>query len=191
LHEEELIAALASGNREAFRQLVSLYGDRVFNTSLGIVQHKEDAEDIAQEVFITVFRSIGKFRGESSLATWLYKVTVRHSLDYLKHKKRKKRGNPILRIFGQGKEEPLPDIPDFVHPGILLEKQEQARILFHAIEKLPDNQRIAFTLHKVEGLSYLEVSEAMETTLASVEALMHRAKQNLRKSLGNFYSRDP
>ena len=71
--------------------------------------------------------------------------------------------------------------PDFNHPGVVLDKKEDAATLFEVINKLPENQRIAFTLHKVEGLSYQEVSEVMKTTVSSVESLMHRAKNNLRK----------
>ena len=77
--------------------------------------------------------------------------------------------------------------PDFNHPGVALDKKENDAVLFRAISELPENQRIAFTLHKVDGLSYQEVSEVMNTSVSSVESLMHRAKTNLRKQLEKYY----
>jgi len=88
----------------------------------------------------------------------------------------------MQRLFGEG-NEPLYELPDFNHPGVALEKKEDAARLFKAIRQLPDNQKTAFTLHKLEDLSYKEVSEVMQTTVSAVESLMHRAKLNLRKIL--------
>jgi len=84
--------------------------------------------------------------------------------------------------------EVLHDPPDFNHPGITLDNKEKAAILFKAIERLPETQKIAFTLHKIEGLSYQEVSQVMNSTLSSVESLLHRAKNNLKKHLSDYYS---
>jgi RNA polymerase sigma-70 factor (ECF subfamily) len=77
------------------------------------------------------------------------------------------------------------ELPDFHHPGVALDKKENAARLFKAISQLPDNQKTAFTLHKLEDLSYQEVSDVMKTSVSAVESLMHRAKQNLRKILEN------
>jgi RNA polymerase sigma-70 factor (ECF subfamily) len=77
--------------------------------------------------------------------------------------------------------------PDFNHPGVTLDKKEDAGQLFKAIKNLPENQRIAFSLHKIEGLSYQEVSDVMKTTISSVESLIHRAKINLKKKLEEYY----
>ena len=85
-------------------------------------------------------------------------------------------------MFGDG-NEPLHEIPDFNHPGVALDRKENAAKLFKAIGQLPDNQKTAFTLHKLEDLSYQEISDVMQTSVAAVESLMHRAKQNLRKML--------
>jgi len=79
---------------------------------------------------------------------------------------------------------------DYNHPGVLLENKERSKILFQHIEKLSENQRVAFTLHKIEGLSYQEITEVMQTSLSSVESLMFRAKKNLKKSLGSFYKKN-
>lgn len=182
MNETELIQGLRKGEEPAFRFLVDTYQDLVFNTALGIVQNAEDAEDVAQEVFIQVFRSIDRFKGESKLSTWLYRITTTRSLDVLRSRKSKKRSGLLQRLFGE-EGEPLVELPDFQHPGVALEKKENAALLLQAIRKLPENQKVAFTLHKLENLSYEEVSQVMQTSVSAVESLMHRAKQNLRKIL--------
>lgn len=182
MNELELIEGLRNGDEAAFKWLVDTYQDRIFNTAIGIVQNAGDAEDVAQEVFIQVYRSIHHFKGESKLSTWLYRITTTRALDLLRSRKSKKRFGFMQRLFGDG-NEPLYELPDFNHPGIALEKKEDAARLFKAIRQLPDNQKTAFTLHKLEDLSYKEVSEVMKTSVAAVESLMHRAKLNLRKIL--------
>lgn len=180
--EFELIQGLRNGDEAAFTYLVDTYKDRVFNTAIGIVQNAEDAEDVAQEVFIQVFRSIQNFKAESKLSTWIYRITTTRALDLLRSRKSKKRFGIIQRLFGEG-NEPEMEIPDFNHPGVALDRKENAARLFKAIGQLPENQKIAFTLHKLEDLSYQEVSEVMGTSVAAVESLLHRAKQNLKKIL--------
>ncbi|MEO7393648.1 MAG: RNA polymerase sigma factor [Chitinophagaceae bacterium] len=180
--ELELIQGLRKGEEPAFKYLVDTFQDRIFNTAIGIVQNAEDAQDVAQEVFIQVYRSIHSFKGESKLSTWLYRISTTRALDLLRSRKSKKRFGFMQRMFGEG-NEPLYEIPDFNHPGVALDRKENAAKLFKAIAQLPDNQKAAFTLHKLEDLSYHEISEVMQTSVAAVESLMHRAKQNLRKML--------
>ena len=158
----------------------------VYNTVLGIVQNEGDAEDLTQDVFVQVYQSVGSFKGDSKFSTWLYRIAVTKSLDHERKKKRKKRFAFVRSLFGE-ENEAIIHPPDFNHPGVQLDRKEDARALFAAIRELPENQRVAFTLHKVEGLSYQEVSEVMETTVSSVESLMHRAKTNLRKELEKYF----
>ena len=182
-----MVDQLKKGDESAFRTIVETWQGMVYNTALGIVQNAEDAEDIAQEVFVQVYQSIGSFKGDSKFSTWLYRITVTKSLDHERKKKRKKRFAFVRSIFGE-ENEVIVNPPDFHHPGVTLDNKESASVLFKAIAELPENQRIAFTLNKVEGLSYQEVSEVMETTVSSVESLMHRAKNNLRKKLEDYYN---
>ena len=186
MQELELIERLKKGDDSAFKVIVNTWQNMVYNTSLGIVQNAEDAEDVAQEVFVQVYESIGQFKGDSKFSTWLYRIAITKSLDHIRKKKRKKRFVFLQSIFGNNEEE-VRHQPDFHHPGISLENKEKAAILFRAIDKLPDNQKTAFTLYKLEGLSYQEVSEIMESTVSSVESLMHRAKANLKKILTDYY----
>ena len=181
--ELDLIERLKRGEESAFRSLVEQYQDLVYNTALGIVQNESDAEDVAQEVFIQVFRSIGTFKSEAKLSTWIYRITTTRALDLLRARKSKKRFGLLKRLWETEEESPVENISDFNHPGVSLERKEQAAQLMHAITQLPENQKVAFVLHKLEGLSYLEIAEVMGNTLPAVESLMHRARLNLRKIL--------
>ncbi len=180
--EQELIKNLKAGDEAAFKYLVETNQDKVYNTALSIVQNAQDAEDVAQEVFIQVYRSIHHFKGESKLSTWLYRIATTRALDLLRNRKSKKRFGLVQRLFGDN-GEPVQEIPDFNHPGITLDRKENAAKLFTAIRQLPENQKAAFVLHKMEDLSYQQISDVLHTTVPAVESLMHRAKQNLRKIL--------
>jgi RNA polymerase sigma-70 factor (ECF subfamily) len=186
LSEWILIEQLKQGNEAAFKTIVEAWQDMVYNTALGIVQNAEDAEDISQEVFVQVYESVHTFKGEAKFSTWLYRITVTKTMDHIRKKKRKKRFAFIQSIFGAN-DEIAHDPPDFHHPGVALDKKETTAELFKAIDQLPENQKIAFTLNKLEGLNYQEVSEIMNTTVPSIESLLHRAKNNLKKILELYY----
>ena len=194
MNELELIQQLRAGDEQAFKSLVANYQDMVYNTALGIVQNSEDAEDVAQEVFIQVYRSIDQFKGDARLSTWIYRITTTKALDHIRSRRRKKRFAFITSLFGPNDElvhEPV----DFQHPGVALDRKEQAALLFRMIEQLPENQKVAFTLHKTEDLSYQEIAEVMNLSVSAVESLLFRARQNLRKLLEKHYqqnnSQDP
>ena len=180
--ESDLIIRLREGNEEAFRELVSAFSDRVYNTVLSIVQDKEDARDLAQDVFILVFRSVGSFSGNASLSTWIYRIAVNCSLNHLRRKKRQRRFGFIAQAFGIDKADGN-GIEEFHHPGVQLEQKENAALLFLAIKKLPEKQQVAFLLNKTEGLTYGEVSKILGISEAATDSLLQRAKQNLRKIL--------
>ena len=190
MEELQLISLIQKKDENAFRYLVETYNDKVFNTVLSFVQQVEDAEDICQEVFIEVYQSIDKFKNESKIYTWIYRIAVSKSLDHLKSKKRKKRFAFLQSLFGNEGISLAADKPHFDHPGVQLENKEHSKVLFYAISKLPEKQQTAFTLTKVEGLSYAEVSEIMEVSVSSVESLLFRANQNLRTLLENYYQKN-
>ena len=189
MDEQFLIERLKQGDEAAFKKIVETWQDMVYNTAIGILQNAEDAEDVSQEVFVQVFESVKSFKAESKFSTWLYRITVSKALDHLRKKKRKKRFAYIQSIFGANNETVI-DKPDFHHPGVTLDNKERAATLFKAINQLPENQKIAFTLHKLEGLSYQEISDIMKTSISSVESLMHRAKNNLKRLLTVDYERE-
>jgi RNA polymerase sigma-70 factor, ECF subfamily len=188
INETELIEQLKQGDETAFKTIVEQWKDMVYNTILGIVQNETEAEDLAQDVFIKVFEKISTFKGDSKFSTWLYRIATTTALDHLRSKKRKKRFGFLQSLGGDGDEKE--SIPDFHHPGISLDNKERAAVLFKAIDSLPENQKTAYTLHKLEGLSYRDVSEVLNTTVSAVESLMSRANQNLRKQLEDYYNKN-
>ena len=125
------------------------------------------------------------FRGESKLSTWIYRIATTKSLEVIRKRKRLKRFAFLKSITGDQGDDV--QVAGFDHPGVLLEQKENAQALFQAIGQLPESQRVAFTLHKVEGLPYQEICEVMELSLSSVESLMFRARKNLQKTLKVYY----
>jgi len=186
LDETILIDKLIKGDKTAFEELIEIYKDRVYNTSLSLLRNPSDVEDISQEVFAEIFLSVKFFRKESKLSTWIYRITITKSLDHIRRMRRRKRLVYYTTLFGD-KGELLYDAPDFVHPGIKAENKELANALFRAISKLPENQRIAFTLNKTENLNYGEIAAVMNISVSAVESLLFRAKKNLRKILEKYY----
>jgi len=164
-----------------------MWQDMVYNTALGILQNAEDAEDVTQEVFIQVFESVASFKEESKFSTWIYRITVSKAMDHIRKKKRKKRFAFIQSLYGKN-DETIIDPPDFFHPGVSMENKENAAVLFKAMTQLPPNQKTAFTLNKIEGLSYIEIGEVMNLSVSAVDALLHRAKSNLKKILKDYYT---
>ena len=169
------------------QQLVETYKGLVFNTALSFLQHREEAEDITQDIFIEVYQSLSKFKEQSTISTWIYRITVNKCLDQLRAKKRQKRFGFITSLFHHETGEVLHEVSHFDHPGIELEKKEKARILFRAIERLPENQKTAFILWHIEELPQKEIAEIMQASVKAVESLLQRAKTNLRKELEKIY----
>lgn len=185
-NEHPLIKELQKGSEKAFKTLIRAYRERVLNTCLGFVPNLQDAEDLSQEVFVEVYSSIQSFRGDARLSTWLYRIASTKCLEFLRKKRREKRGGgkSVLQL----EKAPAPVV--FNHPGIVLEQKESAKVLFEAIRSLPENQSVALVLSKIEQLSNKEIASVMETTEKAVESLLVRARKNLRKQLEDFYKNE-
>ena len=181
MSEREFIDKLKLGNKEAFNQLLLQYGDRVLNTCHKFLLNKEDAEDVYQEVFIEVFKSIHSFKGEAKLSTWIYRIAVTKSLDEIKKRNRKK------RITSLGKILHIDDVMHWIGGGAMPDKsiieKEKLQEMNRALNTLPDNQRVAFTLSKIEGYTNPEIAEIMNTSVMAVESLIYRAKKKLSDEL--------
>lgn len=186
---EDLTLRLAAGDQIAFKELVNEYQDKVYNTCLHFLRDTGEAEDITQEVFIEVYRSVGSFRGDSKLSTWIYRITTTKCLEYQRYKQRKRRfaffrGLVGMEDAGQFLEN---NHIEYRHPGVELEHSERAEALYRAIDRLPESQREAFVLFNLEGFSYQEIADITNKSISSVESLIFRAKQNLRRQLENIY----
>jgi len=179
--ESELIAKLVEGHRVAYEELLAAYSGKVLNICYKFLLDKQDAEDLSQEVFLEIFQSISSFRGQSKLSTWIYRVSVTKCLDELRKRKRKKR---LLEI---GSMLHLDEVVNWLTGGATPEKKlletEKFAEINRALSVLPDNQRVAFTLSKIEGYSNGEIAEIMNTTTIAVESLVYRAKKKISKDL--------
>jgi len=190
MDESELIKGIQMADRQAFRTLVESYQKMVVNTCLGIVHNQSDAEDLAQEVFLEVFRNADQFRGDARISTWLYRIAVNRSLNFMRANRRKRFWQSLEETFSGGRNhsreisENRNDQPDNE-----IKDQQRRDMLHKAIDNLPERQRIAFTLNKYEDLSYQQVAEIMELSLASVESLIHRAKKNLQDQIYECYKK--
>lgn len=191
MEELRFIEELKAGKQAAYSQLLDDYQQKVFGTCISFVPNREDAEDIAQEVFLEVFKSISNFKGDSKLSTWIYRIATNKSLEFIRKKNTKKRFAFMQSIMGN--EIPMDKtsyFTEFDHPGILLENKEKSATIFKAIHTLPESQRVIFTLAKIDGKSYQEIVEITGKSLSSVESILFRAKKGLQGKLENFYKND-
>lgn len=190
MQENELISRLKQNDEEAFRLVINENQKKVVNTCYRLVLDKESAEDIAQEVFIKVFTSIGQFRGDSKLSTWIYRIAVTKSLDHLRAQKRKKRWAFLKPL--QGEDDTVIDVPapEGDSPFAKIDTEERLKALNDAMNKLPENQKVALSLSKFDEMSSKEIADVMGTTVSAVESLIHRAKKNLEKNLYSYYKKD-
>ena len=186
-NDRAAVRAVLAGDRNAYGDLVIRHSSRLFRLAYRMVGSEADADDVVQDTFLRGYLNLAKFEYRSNFSTWIYRITVTRSLDHLRRKKRKKRFAFVESLFGKN-DELINDPPDFVHPGVVAEKKEDAATLFKAIAELPENQNTAFVLNKVEGLSYQQISEIMQMSESAVDSLLHRAKMNLRKKLQNYYA---
>ncbi len=162
-------------------ELYHTHKDRVFNLALNYVQNYEDAEEVTQDVFVSVHQSLAKFEGRANVSTWIYRITINRSIDFLKAKKRKKRFAFITSIFGA--DGSTHDVSHFDHPGVQLEQKEAYQKLFRYINELPENQKTALLLSKTEQRSQAEVAEIMGISVKAAESLIQRARTNLANKM--------
>ena len=188
--DTEIINIILHGNRDKFRVLVEKYQSMVFRTCMGFVHDKDDAEDLTQEVFIQTYQSLSSFKGDSAFSTWIYRIAVNASLNMVRKKSRNLILNRLDSLFvaEKGKEIYLPayDSPD---PESILIRHEKSKWLQNALDSLPENQRTAIVLSKYDDLSQKEIAAIMKISEGAVEALIQRAKANLRVKLSSTYKK--
>ncbi|MGC8823733.1 MAG: RNA polymerase sigma factor [Bacteroidales bacterium] len=176
-----LVKRLQEGDEKAFAWLVEQYSNMVLRVAYGFLQDYQEAEDLMQEVFVSVFENIAHFRKESNLKTWIYRIAINKSLNQqrkLKWKGWVSRLEDYLLWQSKATENATPQT--------LLMQKEQAEAIEQALKKLPANQRTAFILHKYDDVPHAEIAKIMNLSIPAVESLIHRAKLNLQKWLANM-----
>lgn len=186
--EEKLRQELVDSNPSAFKRLFNLYSPMMFNVAFRMLGNKQDAEDVTQDVFLKVYKSLKHFRGDAKISTWLYRIAVNLSLNLQRKKKFKRwisintESSPSIINENDGESFEIAGSSE-ENPASIMEKKETERIVREAINSLPDQQRVALLLYRYEGLSYEEIAKIMDVSVASVESRLHRAKHNLAKKL--------
>ena len=186
--DKQIIQGIRKGDEASFRELVDQYQEMVINVSNRFVHNRDDALDVAQDVFIKTYDSIGKFREQSSLSTWLYRITVNRSLNFIRDKKRRNIFNSLDVLFENEESSPVKQEQDHHDTAdVQLEKEENTHALYKALDDLPKKQRVAITLNKLEGLSYKEISEIMDISVSETGVLINRARKKLQKRLLQYF----
>lgn len=187
LRDDRLVRRLKDREERAFREMVDEYGDRVFSLTYRMLGNRQEAEDLAQEVFITLFKSIDSFRGDSKLSTWLYRVTANHCknrIKYLARRHDRDRAELTERTEAAGADGPSLAAPRAApRPDRQLEGAQMEQILQRAIAELDEEQRILVILRDVEDLSYEEICAITDLPEGTVKSRLHRARMALRKKL--------
>ena len=176
-----LMRRFQEGDELAFAQLVERHQQRVWNIAARYVGRSTDCEDLAQEVFLRVWRHRARWRPTARFTTWLYQITANLALNWIRDRKR--RHMPSLDAGSADGPVREPAARAGGTPSDAAERAERAKMVQAAIDALPENQRLAVLLFRQEGLAYQEVAEAMRLSLSAVKSLLNRAKSNLRKHL--------
>lgn len=188
--DSEIIKLILLGNREHFRLLVEKYQPLIFRTCMGFLHDKDEAEDLTQEIFIQTYQSLSKFKGDSLFSTWIYRIAVNAALNKIR---KNSQGFLIQRLesfLGNDKTLNLEiAIPENENPEIILILKEHHQWIKKALDSLPENQRTAIVLSKYDDLSQKEIAAIMNTTEGAVEALIQRAKVNLREKLSSIFKK--
>ncbi len=188
MSDQELIEGIQNRDKLAVQQLVSKYHKQVVKTAYYFLKSMDDAEDLAQDVCIEILESAGRFKGNSSLSTWIYRITVNKSLNFIRKHKRSLLVEQIESLFWKSSSGNQQRIIEPSENLTGIEDKERKILIDEAISRLPENQKIAFILSKYDELSYKQIAEVMNVSIASVESLLQRAKQNLQKSLVSHFS---
>jgi RNA polymerase sigma-70 factor (ECF subfamily) len=185
--DQELISKISNQDHLALKELVDRYQESVLNTCYNLMGNRQDAEDVTQEVFFQIYKSISRFRQESKLSTWIYRIAVNRSLNFIRNQKRFRWIKNISSLL-EDENRSVTDVPapDAVRPDVTLANREQELMIRKAIDSLPAKQKAAFVLHAYETLSYGEIAEIMNCSHSSVESLLHRAKLNLQNRLVHY-----
>ena len=187
--EARLVRDIRAGDGDAFETLVREHQTRVYNLALRMMGNPEDALDISQETFLKAWRTLGKFRGDCSLGTWLHRIAANLCIDQMRKNKRRQQ-DKLVSLDDPGEDGRAMELPDLSgDPQAALERAEGRRAVWECMEELPREQKLILILRDVNGLSYEEIGEALALELGTVKSRIFRARArlaNLLKERGTF-----
>jgi RNA polymerase sigma-70 factor (ECF subfamily) len=189
LTDAQLVPFLRQGNASAFEEVLKRYEVKAYNLARSLTRNDEDARDALQDAFLSVFRSVKSFKGESSLSTWIYRITVNAALMLIRKRKHDDKAVSIDEYMPafDGTGHRVAALPDW-HPQVdeLLMKKELGERLGEAVKSLPSDYRTVFVLRDQEGLSNDEVAAVLELSVAAVKSRLHRARLFLRERMKRY-----
>ncbi len=179
MDEKKLIKRIKSGDRYAFDELVREYQTKVIHIAYAMLSDYEEANDAAQETFVKVYRFVDNFRHDSSLSTWIYRITKNVCLDFLR-----KRKEATISIDEENEDGKRIEIEDSSKtPEKIAEENERRKLLRKALAELDDNSRMMITLYELEGMSYDEIADILKIPVGTVKSRLNRAREKLKKIL--------
>ena len=187
--EEALVKDFQAGNLDAYDKIVELYQKRIYALSFNLMRNQMDAQDVAQEVLLTLFKKIHTFQGKSAFSSWVYRITLNSSYMKLRIKKKEPKISidELLPSFNSTgfQQEKIQDWSE--NTESLLFTNETREIINKAVGLLPEKEKVVFLLRDVEGLSTEKVSEVLDLTIPAVKSRLHRARLFLRKKLSGYF----
>lgn len=188
--EKAMLERIRAGDDASFEVLVKQHAGAVIGLAWRLIGHRDDAEDLAQEAFLRLHRSLPDFRGDSRISTWLYRTTSRLAIDYLRREQLKRK----LFFFRQTEDDQDPvelatDRRD--NPGLEVQSREAIKQLREAMTKLSPRQQVVFTLRHQDGLPLQEIAAHLGMETGTVKSHLHRAVTLLRKELADYYEELP
>ena len=179
-----LIKDFSKGSAAAFEELLSRYETKVFNLAMRYCRNQEDAEEVVQDVFTTLYKKLEGFQGKSAFSSWLYRIVVNAA--FMKLRKRRQQQTVYLEDV-TGEQQVEPDSLFVVRSDTATLNNEVRDALSGAINRLPDQYRAVFVLRDIDGLSNEEVSELLDLSIPAVKSRLHRSRLMLRRKLTRLY----
>ncbi len=181
--KEELLQRCKNHDAQAFDALIRMYQNKIINIAYGMLQDREDAYDVAQEVFVKLYRKIESFTGSAALDTWIYRITVNASLDELRKRGRRVRTVPLQAQSDAEEEYTLPIADETSSPENVILSNERRREILGAISRLSEKYRSVLILREFEDLDYEQIAQALGISVGTVKSRLSRAREKLRNIL--------
>ena len=181
---DEQVRQAQAGDLEAFDELVRAFGGTVYNLAYRMTGNPADADDVAQEVFVKLHRTIRQYRWQAKFSTWLYALAANTCRSAMRKLRRVAEAEPVSLNAepADGRRTPEPSDPG-EHPGQLLERKELRRQIEAAMAELPEDFRMAIVLRDLQGLAYEEIAAALKCTVGTVKSRLARARQRVKEKL--------
>jgi len=178
-----LVQQCASGDEDACTRLVTDHQRMVYQLALHLLGDPQEALDLSQEVFLRVFQMLPKFRGQSTLRTWIYRIVVNHASNRQRWWRRRRRAQQIPLDEQLATHGELAESRNFALPDRVLQQREVAGLVWRALDQLPFEQRAVIVLREIDGLSYEEIAVSLGVVVGTVKSRLARARENLRVAL--------